>query len=296
MILTIVTGVFGKAKPIFDWNHEYYPTDYLVLSQINKGKSFLEQHRINYYNKLEKFGLDYVGKRELENENYISVYDYYPYYERININKLSELKELGLTVYGEGANKDSDEVSILMKGRFKDNLSYITLRSQIIITGTVISNLSPLPLPQSSFNSSYNFKINEIIKGGYSLNNSNGVIKVYFLHGHQIKPKDYFTPEGFMEPNLKIGKKYLLFISKSVDKKSIASYPKDILDKQNYSTENCYICPIINNVLEVEDSRNFANIIYNPKTNSINIDDAIKLIKKIEKTNDTENFYNLDFK
>lgn len=234
----------------------------------------------DYLNKCKELGIDVIESLE----DYI-------FYMRININAMNEFYKAGI---------DLSRIfsRVFYDGNTKDNAERITLTSQIIIFG-VLSDISKYD--NSNLWQKATIKIDEVLKGEFYFDELPNefywyIGGLYLQHGRGM---------GYVE--FEKGDKILLFVNKNgMDnelalKKIISSekspklrYGYDVFKKNethDLGVEEYFIVKEDQFVSKDYVSYGEHNYVYEGK-----VDSVLQVIRKVERINDTPNFYNRSYK
>ncbi|MCG2761348.1 MAG: hypothetical protein L6407_09070 [Candidatus Delongbacteria bacterium] len=286
-LLIIVLTFVLSAKVIYDFFPERGQLP--LKSQKTKSTESLQQHKENYFKLVEKLGLYYIVDWKSgvdKNGDTVKYFDNILYADKINLHKFKELQKLGLRYAGyeemgflEPVNRNVISQETL--------ISYIFSKSLIFI-GTVKSVESPFYSKEcytvDRLNTNIEVSVEEFIKGSYYFDELPNKYHVYCLYGYHPTTKELCTVEDWGETMLTVGSKYIFFVRQSNIYKD---KDKDVVNNKNIlENRNMGIYLIENNEINDKKWR------YPDYINILKLSEYIKLI---EKTNETENFYDIEF-
>ena len=284
VLVIILISLALSAKVIYEFRSD--DNSIKLKSQKTKSSVNLQKHKENYFKLVEKLGLNYIidWKSGVDkNGDTVKYFDNILYADKINLKKLIELKKLGLRYYNDIELSTSD-IDVVRKNQISVfTLIYKILSMQFIFIGSVESSETPF-YPSSSYNTKIVVKVDEFLKGSYYFEKVPMNLKVFCKYGRQLKPKDFFKPEDWGETELIIGKKYLFFARKSI---SSGSGRSDINNNDVFINDEMCIYFLENGIIK-DRKWDFPEYIDTSKLR--------EYIKLIDKTNETEKFYDIDFK
>ncbi len=273
---------------LLSWDRLRYSKYFSFDIESKKSEEELEKHFNSYINKCKELGLDVD----------LAKYDFY--YCKININKIKELKNIGVDLREISEKCISEEEFITPKDKF--------IFSQIVLRGKV-TKIVQVPTDAkrrtfTPFGSYAIIKVDSVLKGKY-YKNIGDFFKIYLKSGFEKKNGEMNYVCHYKERYLlNVGDDILLLHDKlfyeSLDNGVQNLYPNDLRKVNVSSSDDSDFLKIINSrVLKNISKTNLAEY-YKGPVDSIFFDENVKqledLIKKIDEINDTKNFYKRDYK
>ena len=250
---------------------ELIPPYYPRLFDLDMKRGNLKKHAADYLNRFHKLGLCDWGP----------VASFF-YYSRININKIEEFKKVGI---------DLHEFSKNFFSKNTDLLKVRALHNLIILKG-VVESVEPISNEAYEYVTRYKIKIVEHYKGEKIINDK--IKYVYYYSNFEVDGNGKIIgdlPSSFTYKKndyyLKKGEKVLGLFSKFSYDQKYELYKSETSGKVflgiNHFEEDDGL------ILKVDGDK----FIYSDKVYSIK--EYVNMIDQIEKINDTQNFYNIDF-
>ncbi|MDY0017881.1 MAG: hypothetical protein RBS89_08590 [Candidatus Delongbacteria bacterium] len=304
MIILITFAVLVlSAKVIYQFEPE---KPHLLKPKTMKSKSaeFFQTHKENYMRYLdEKTDLNYVTAQKVDTKgDTIRYFNDNLHNNRINIKKLDELRKLGLTNYtdeelkwrGDGISVRKDRISM-------STLAYAILSRNTIFIGTV-QKIEPVPYYDTAFiQTKVTVKVDEYLRGEYYYDPIPEQFIIYCDYDQKIMTKEKRKLYENREVRGKVfdlGRKYIFFRDSYISE----GVPIEDLNNINvFENHEARIYLIENNKIMDKDWEEQILLEefyktdrgYKKHTDLKKLKDYIKLL---EKTNETEKFFDIDFK
>lgn len=302
VLIVIMAGVLLlSAKVIYEFEPE---SSYQLKPKTMKSKSaeFLKTHKENYMRYLdEKTDLSYVTNQKVDSKGDTVKYFWDALYPlRINIKKLNELRKLGLSNYSE------KEVKLLGNDITKNEISLSTLAFKILFYNTIfigtVQKIEPVPYYDiADIQTKVTVNVDEYLRGEYYYDPLPEQFIIYCEYDHKTMTKEYrkvYENSEFHDKVFDLGRRYIFFRNSSISE----GVPIEDLNNINvFENHEARIYLIENNKIVDKDWEEQILLEefyktdrgYKKHTDLKKLKDYIKLL---EETNDTEKFFEINFK